>query len=63
MSDNEGIRGKPILVIAVEDENRDYHDVFDAVHKALGENGRRITGAHRYFGIYMLTARKGDEKK
>ncbi len=63
MSDNEGIRGKPILVIAVEDENRDYYDVYQAVLKTLDENGRHVIGSYRYFGIQMLTVRKGDEKK
>jgi len=54
---SEGIQGKPILVVAIEDEQRDYHDVFNAVHKVLCEPGsRRVVGEHRYFGVYMLTA-------
>lgn len=61
MSHSEGVRGKPILVIAIEDDGRDYHDIFNAVHKALdegkGDKGRQIIGAHDYYGVYMLTAR------
>ena len=54
---SEGIQGTPVLVVAVEDERRDYHDVFDAVRKTLGQAGRRITGQHEFHGVYQLTAR------
>ncbi len=58
---SEGTKGKPILIIAVEDESRDYYDVYQAVLKTIGEDGRLVTGSHDHFGVPMLTVRK--EKK
>lgn len=53
-SRHEGVKGKPILVIAIETD-ADFHDVYQAIHKHMGEQGRRVVGFHDFWGCPMFT--------